>query len=120
MAKKSIAQQRSELEAENKKLDARCKKLREERDKISERQSKIRDELHHLSILELVGKPNGVKPRYRYSTDERQAVLNDATGTVLEVRRTRALVDFGAAGKWNMYIVDLATIDAEQGMFFNL
>lgn len=43
--------------------------------------------------------------------------LNDTTGTLLEVRRTRCTVDFGTYGKWTMPIEEVAPPETEQGMF---
>lgn len=53
----------------------------------------LRRELERARLRELVGQDNAVRLRFRRS--DRWSVLNDLFGTITEVRRTRASVDFG-------------------------
>ena len=79
--------------------------------------SQLTRESHRLTILALVGIPDGVCVRYRNACLDQR--LDDATGTVLHVRRTRATVDFGELGKWQFAIESLLPTAerANQGWF---
>lgn len=71
--------------------------------------------LHRERLRLLIGKP--VIRKYRRSDHPE---LNEATGTLLEVRRTRCTVDFGEHGKWAMPIEEVASPVTEQGMFLSV
>lgn len=66
--------------------------------------------IHAEEIRSIVGQQ--VKRRYRGSSNPQ---LNDAIGTLIEVRRTRCTVDFGTHGKWEFLISDILPLDQPQG-----
>ena len=43
----------------------------------------------------------------KFPPDHRQAFMNDRTGTLLEVKRTRGIVDFDQYGTWDIRLCDL-------------
>lgn len=126
--KQTIHEQREQLTNEETRLRRKWDRLNEQAAKDQRRVDAICAELRRLDFLELVGKPGAVKVRFRFQSGDRCAVLNDKTGTVLAVRRTLALVDFGAAGasgpsmsgKWDFPLSDLAPTDKPQGEVLNL
>jgi hypothetical protein len=126
--KDTIQKQRERLLLEQEQLRRKWDRLRKENEKDQKRMDTIPTELRRLEFVELIGKPGAVKLRYREQSGDRCFHLNDLRGTVLQVRRTRALVDFGAAGastdsksgRWNVYLCNLATTDKPQGELLNL
>jgi hypothetical protein len=111
------ARKGEQLRGEQDRLIKRTRSLRAQLQKIDERQSQIRRELHRLDIEALVNVEGGVQLGCRYPRAHQLAGLNDVKGTVLEVRRTRATVAFGAE-KWDMLLDSLKTATAQQGMAF--
>ncbi len=101
-----------EIQNEIKKIEKRCQERyaanQADRQKISDLKSELRKE----ALREVIGKPNGVKPRDRYPDCPR----NDATGTLLAIHRTRCQIDFGELGKWRYPIDHVALADDEQGV----
>jgi hypothetical protein len=118
--KPTIAEQRERLTTEETRLRRKWDRLNEQAAKDQRRVDTIQAELRRLDFLELVGKPGAVKIRYRFPNGDRCAHLNDKPGTVLAVRRTRATVDFGDAGRWNWCLGDLLPLDKPQGEVLNL
>lgn len=110
-----IEQRRAQLTAELASLKKRRERQHREREKDEKRWNEIDAELHRLSLLEILGREQGVKVRYRFPAGDRCAKLNDARGTLVAVRRTRASVDFGEHGKWNWLLSDLLPVNGEQG-----
>ena len=100
--KQSTEQQIAKLKAELEKIHERRKQRSQKERADSERGFAIDRELHRLRLNALVGLEAGVMLRFRHPATDRCANLNDARGTLLDVRRTRATVDFGAHGRWNM------------------
>ena len=113
--KGTTTQQRDRLISEREEITERRHRRRSEDEGDCKRLRTIEQELHRLSIIELVGKPGAVKPRYRERKGTRCEHLNDLTGTVVEVRRTRALVDFGEGGRWEMPVQWVLPADGTQG-----
>jgi hypothetical protein len=120
MSQSSIENQRAALRAEAERLAERIKlnqKLIHDDQKMI---WGIRAKLRRLAIVEAVGVPGGVRLRCRgLYTDSR---LDDATGVVVAVKRTRAIVDWGVIGRWRMPIEDLLRVDGgeAQGCFISL
>lgn len=111
MSQLSLLSQRETLEAEAKRLAERIKAHGDLIDADRKAIWAIRDKLHRLTIVAAVGVPGGVRLRVRGSYVERR--LDDATGVVVRVMRTRALVDWGPAlGRWRMPMDDLLTVDS--------
>jgi hypothetical protein len=105
------------LTAEEAKLRNKLKRLREQRDAIEGRLRAIEDQKHRLAIAELVGKQ--VRIRTRYPVGDRCHKLNDVAGVLVELKRTRAVVDFGEHGRWRWPIDELLPADqAEWQGFF--
>jgi hypothetical protein len=109
MSQPSLTSQRAALEAEAERLAERIKAnenlIGEDRKAIWA----IRDRLHRLTIAAAVGVPDGVRLRIRGSYVDRR--LDDATGVVVRVMRTRAVVDWGPAlGRWRMPMDDLLSV----------
>jgi hypothetical protein len=120
MSQSSIESQRAALRAEAGRLVERIKLnqkfIHDDRRSIWAIEAKLR----RLAIVEAVGVPDGVRLRCRGSyTDSR---LDDATGVVVGVKRTRAIVDWGVIGRWRMPIEDLLRVDGgeAQGCFISL
>ena len=91
-------------------IKSRLKKNRDDEDEIF----KLKAKQHKAKIAELVGKPNAVRRRFRA---EFNPELNDALGTVLEVRRTQCTVEFGDLGPWTVPIKNVIPAGDKQGMF---
>lgn len=119
MSQPSVADQRASLEAEAKRLAERIKAYENLIDVDREAIWAIRDKLHRLTIVAAVGVPGGVRLRVRGAYVERR--LDDATGVVVRVMRTRALVDWGPAlGRWRMPMDDLLTVDSDLPQGFRM
>jgi hypothetical protein len=99
------------LEAKIKANQEAQKKLRAKLEKLAAEGFALGRDLHRAKIADMVGQQ--VKRKYRSS---RHPELNDAEGTLIEVRRTNCTVDFGELGEWDMQIRDVAAVSAEQGM----
>ena len=96
--KLDIAKQRAKLEKELGEI-RHSRELRNKQSQIdSDRWHRIDDELRRLRCLELLNVAGGVVLRDRQPAGSRWAKLNDAAGTLIDVRRTRATVDFGELG----------------------
>jgi hypothetical protein len=111
MSQSSFANERAKLEAEAKQLADRIKAhenlIYEDRKSIGA----IRAKLHRLTIVAVVGVPDGVRMRIRGLRKDRR--FDDATGVVVRVMRTWALVDWGPAlGRWQMPVEDLLPVDS--------
>jgi len=79
----------------------------------------IRAKLHRLTIVAVVGVPDGVRLRIRGSHKDRR--FDDATGVVVRVMRTWALVDWGSSlGRWEMQIDDLMRADSSLPQGFHI
>ncbi|MCY2990914.1 MAG: hypothetical protein NTY19_24020 [Planctomycetota bacterium] len=116
--------QRNKLTTERERIRRRAKVRQKQMRTDEERLSRIADELQRLDLLELVGKTNAVKVRYRQPFGTKCYHLNDLRGTLLAVRRTRGTVDFGPAGArpgrsgiWQYPLEELAPAGEEQGCF---
>ena len=105
------------LKAELDRLHKRAQKRRAEQEADQKRERVIKTAIDRNKVAELLNVPDGVTVRYRQSSG-RAAGLNDATGTVLEVRRTRCTVLFGDT-KWSFPMENLlpATEKALQGFY---
>ena len=93
-----IQQERARLDAEKTAIDRRGEKRHQAAERDSKRRQQINEALLRLDCLALLNVAGGVVVRHREPAGTRWAVLNDATGTMKEVRRTRGLVDFGTHG----------------------
>jgi hypothetical protein len=101
---------RKELEA----IEARRQRRNKAERADAERKELIRDALRRLEFLALVGKAEGVQLRCRRS-EGKMAKLNDLKGTVLEVGRTQAVVDF-AGERWRFRLSSLQPAGETQAM----
>jgi hypothetical protein len=106
------------LQDERARIGRRQQSRRKAADRDSRRLVEIEDRLRRLTLQELIGKPNAVQLRYRRAPGDKCARLNDLYGTLTEVRRTRATVDFGKGEIWNMPLDSLLPADAWQGFEF--
>ncbi len=110
------------LESERRTIKGRRDRRAKEDEKDRERLGVIRNLLHRLRIVELEGKPDAVKVRFRMRPGDRCYFLNDALGTVEKVRRTRATVRFNKKrnekdyDRWDWLIDELIPTGEEQGM----
>lgn len=116
--KLTTQERREQLTREQEEIYERCRqanvKAQQRLDAISAELRRLKLAEMRLTLTGLVGKPGAVRVRY----NDRQ--LNGLAGTVLAVKRTRALVNFGlAAGKWDMLLGDLVST-ATQGELLNL
>ena len=93
-----IQQERARLDAEKTAIDRRREKRHQDAERDTKRRQQINEALLRLDCLALLNVAGGVVVRHREPAGTRWAVLNDATGTMKEVRRTRGLVDFGTHG----------------------
>ncbi len=75
---------------------------------------KLKQEIDFLTIRRLEGVPNGVVIRFKGRTGERVENLNNLTGTVVSIARTKAVVDFGNAGKWRWSVLELLPAERKQ------
>lgn len=114
MNRTDIQKQRERLEAERARLKERAARRRQEADRDLRRQLVIDDELLRLACLELVDVTGGVVLRTRLPHESRWSKLNDAAGTLIAVRRTRATVDFGELGRVSVRLDNLLPA-AERG-----
>lgn len=111
MSQPSLTSQRAALEAEAERLAERIKANENLIGADRKAIWAIRDRLHRLTIAAAVGVPGGVRLRVRGSYVDRR--LDDATGVVVRVMRTRAVVDWGPAlGRWRMPMDDLLSVDS--------
>lgn len=112
MSQSSFASERAKLEAKAKQLADRIKAhenlIYEDRKSIWA----IRAKLHRLTIVAVVGVAGGVRMRSRGLYLEGR--LDDATGVVVRVMRTQAVVDWGPSlGRFRMPIEDLLPVDSD-------
>jgi len=119
VSQSSFANERAKLESEAKQLADRIKAhenlINEDRKAIWAIQAK----LHRLTIVAVLGMPGGVRLRSRGSYVNRR--LDDATGVVVRVMRTRAVVDWDSSlGRWRMPIEDLIPIDSAVPQGFHI
>ena len=70
---------------------------------------------HKENLTELVGKANAVRLRHRYQTGDQCAKLNDLSGTLTEIRKTRCSVMFKNGELWNLLLDEVAPMTQEQG-----
>jgi len=119
MSQQSLTSQREALKAEAERLAERIKANQNLIDADRKAIWAIRDKLHRLTIVAAVGVPDGVRLRIRGSYVERR--LDDATGVVVRVMRTRAVVDWGPAlGIWRMPMDDLLTVESNLPQGFRM
>lgn len=90
------------LDAEEKRVKKRVEKLRKSLSQCQEELERIRQERLKLRLMPLIGIADGV--RYTGRGDNR--VQCNETGTLLEVRKTRASVQL-AGTKWDIPLADL-------------
>jgi len=109
---------RDALLAEQAALAERALARRAQAKKDEERGRQIRAALHRLDLLGLVGVRDGVHLSCRYPAGHQLAYLNARKGTIVEVRRTRALVDFGD-DKWDLALDDVQPASEPQGGFLS-
>lgn len=114
-----IDKQIAQLEAESNQLEKRIQKRRKQNTVDGERRHTIHRQISRLKIAKLVNAPDAVKFNYRVPFGCRGYELNDALGTVVEVRRSRATVLF-LGKRWNIPLDDLIPADGQQGMFIPL
>jgi len=109
------------LDAQRKRLNERVERLREEYRELEHEEERIRDRILAEKLKELIGKP--VRVRHRVHSSDRHAWMNDAVGTLLEVKQTMCFVDYGDVGKehdpgecseWELPIRDVVTADEPQ------
>ena len=114
-----IQEQRERLDAELRELKERAERRRQESYRDQKRHCAIQDALLRLRCLELLNVAGGVVMRCREPAGSRWSKLNDAAGTLVAVRRTRATVDFGELGRVNVALDDLlpAAEREHQGVF---
>jgi hypothetical protein len=115
MTPQEIERQRAALEAERDRLTKRIKQAQKRIDDDKKAGRKVVQKLHRLSVIEALHVVDGVRLAYRgWAKDKR---LDDALGTVIEVKRTRCVVDFGSLGKWRFPIEDVLPVASgeEQG-----
>lgn len=119
---KNIQQERERLDAEMSRLNERFQRRRQEAERDHKRHCAIQDALLRLRCLELLNVAGGVVLRCRQPDGSRWAKLNDAAGTLIAVRRTRATVDFGELGKVTVALDNLlpAAERQHQGFFVSL
>lgn len=112
-ASQAISRLRSTQAQITRRMKARDAAQCADRDRLLDVESKI----HSETIRGLLGIADAVRIGHRRPSGHRDARFNDALGTVVDVKRTRALVDYGALGKWSLPLTDLKPASAEQGMF---
>jgi hypothetical protein len=82
----------------------------------------ILHQLEALSLRKLLNVPGGVQTRYRVATGK-DSRLNDAPGTLTEIRRTRGTVLFmvdGQEQRWDFPLSDLKPATEPQGWEISL
>jgi hypothetical protein len=102
------------IEAHISKLQSRIAKRRKANQDDLELIVRLESKLHRSSVVEKLNVPDGVRTRYRNRCRDKR--LDEAMGTVTNVRRTRATVCFGSLGKWNFPIGDLIPVEKQQGI----
>ena len=98
-----------EQTAIEKSIAAAKTKLRQLEKRVSEQFSTVRGlerKLQRLKVSELKQVPNGVKLSYSWHTDRRIVDLIGKPGTLIDVRRTLATVDFGGV-RWDIPVENL-------------
>ena len=96
----------AEVEAARSRLAKHEDAARAERKCIEDAQA----QLWRLDVLSLVNVPNAVQMAFR------DTEAGNKPGTVLDVKRTRALVDFGDRGRWRVLLGELRRAsDSMQG-----
>lgn len=101
------AKRKTELEAEQQKIEARRLARRKQAQADDERANAIYRELANLKVVGLVGVPDAVMLKIRLAAGNKCAHLNHLRGTLTEIKRTWSLVDFGAGGKWRVRLSNL-------------
>jgi hypothetical protein len=97
----SLKKQAEALTAEADKLTKTIDRREGQNRKDRSRLNKIQFEQRRLAIVALIGVPDAVKTSRREAPGDPSYHLNDARGTVLEVKRTIALVKFNVQDKYN-------------------
>jgi hypothetical protein len=103
------------LDAEIAAICRRIKARQQAAEKDRERAEQIRQERHRLVLFGVVGVAGAVQVRFRSPACWAESKLNDLKGTVLEVRRSRATVDF-AGERWDYALKDLILAGEDQGI----
>ena len=96
----STQTKRDALNGEDAKLQTRFEKMVAENRAINTRRNEIRVELSKLALIDLIGVPNAVKLLHREPRVSKHEWLNDARGTIIEVKRTRVIAEFNGQKFW--------------------
>lgn len=109
-----------ELRVKRDAVHAEGKRIKEQMQAKLRNVQKRLDKLNADILREEVSAWLGQSVRYRFTLphSDPQAWMNDAIGTLVEVRRTRCTVDFGDRGRWNLPLDEIKHGDdlVERGM----
>jgi len=99
-----IEKQVEKLEAERAAIERRLANREAANRKDRGRQYTIDETLHRLRLKALIDVADGVQLRNDWSidADDPLAPLNEAMGTMIDVRRTNGTIDFGEHGTHNL------------------
>jgi hypothetical protein len=110
------------LLAEKTRLEKKMKRLDSQFRECSRRVNQIDRQLYFAerrkTLAPLIGVSGGVKISYRVAPDDRDAWMNTALGTLLDIRRSRVTVDYGDHKRWNLHLRDVVPAGERQSVTF--
>lgn len=107
---------KSRLLAEKKRLETAIKRREAASKRDRQRLFRIDDELHILGLTDLLNIPNAVRIAHRRNEGARGARLNDLSGMLTEIRRTRGTVVFSNGEPWDLPLDEIRSVDKPQGL----
>jgi hypothetical protein len=112
------------LLAERDALQKKSDRLREEYRKVAGELQRVVEKIGRMATHErlspLIGIQSGVQVSFTRPPDDPQAWMNDAKGTLLDIRRTRGTVDYGERGEWDIPLDQIAPVGEPQGFTLQL
>lgn len=88
-------------------MKARLERFNKQQRSDREEYHRLQQQLQREALTELMGKPGAVETRSRFPVGDKAHKLNGLVGTLREIRRTRCVVEFPGAGRWDFAIDDI-------------
>jgi hypothetical protein len=107
------------LEVELERIRKREARRREASRRDDEKAQRIREAIHRLRLASLVGVAGAVRIQFRRPAGDKWEWLNDLPGTIKQVRRLWAVVDFNGQ-EVNVPMENLIRVEQPQGLFVPL
>jgi hypothetical protein len=107
-----------ELKAEEKRLTQQVDRDQQRLHRSRAKLEKVKEKIRHLErkelLLPLIGQPGAVHVAFPLPAESKGSELNDKAGTLLEVHRTRCVVEFDGK-QWDLSLSDILPSNQQQG-----